>query len=370
MGRQKTHEEFVEEVYKLVGDEYTIIGKYINAKTKILMRHNICGYEWYNNLCNFLSGTRCPECAKNNKRKTHEEFCKELKLIDPNIIILSKYINAKTKVKCQCIIDNNIWNTTPDNLLQGSGCPKCSNHYIRSHEAFVDEVKSINRNIEVLSKFINTNQKVKCKCLIDGYIWEVRSYSLLIGTCCPKCTGRIITNEDFINRMKIINNNIIFLSDYIKSDKKVKCKCIIDKNEWEATPDNLLRGYGCPKCNMSKGENEIIKILKNTNIFYTLQYKFEDCKNKFPLSFDFAIFKDKEKTKLKCLIEYDGELHYQVARYSKDTDKMENKLKSQQFNDNIKNKYCNDKNIKLIRIPYWEFKNIEKILKKELKINK
>ena len=34
-----------------------------------------------------------------------------------------------------------------------------------------------------------------------------------------------------------------------------------------------------------------------------------------------------------------------------------------------KTQYCNDNNIKLIRIPYWDFNNIEKILKKELKVN-
>ena len=28
----------------------------------------------------------------------------------------------------------------------------------------------------------------------------------------------------------------------------------------------------------------------------------------------------------------------------------------------IKNKYCEDNNIKLLRIPYWEFKNMRKII--------
>lgn len=37
--------------------------------------------------------------------------------------------------------------------------------------------------------------------------------------------------------------------------------------------------------------------------------------------------------------------------------------------DAIKNKYCEDNRIKLIRIPYTEFKNIEIILSQELKFN-
>jgi len=44
--KRKTHEEFIQEVYDLVGNEYTVLGKYINATTKILIRHNTCGHEY------------------------------------------------------------------------------------------------------------------------------------------------------------------------------------------------------------------------------------------------------------------------------------------------------------------------------------
>ena len=38
------------------------------------------------------------------------------------------------------------------------------------------------------------------------------------------------------------------------------------------------------------------------------------------------------------------------------------------INDTVKTKYCQDNNIKLIRIPYWEEKNIKNILMKELNL--
>ena len=37
-----------------------------------------------------------------------------------------------------------------------------------------------------------------------------------------------------------------------------------------------------------------------------------------------------------------------------------------QRRDNIKNKYCEENNIKMIRIPYWDYKNIEEILTKQI----
>ena len=55
--------DFVKDVYSLVGDEYTVLGNYINNKTKILMIHNKCGYQWDVQPAHFLNGSRCPKCG-------------------------------------------------------------------------------------------------------------------------------------------------------------------------------------------------------------------------------------------------------------------------------------------------------------------
>lgn len=61
--------------------------------------------------------------------------------------------------------------------------------------------------------------------------------------------------------------------------------------------------------------------------------------------------------------EYDGELHYKKARWSQ----SEETLSGTQKRDKIKSDFCLNKNIPLIRIPYWEFENIETILQTEFK---
>ena len=61
-------------------------------------------------------------------------------------------------------------------------------------------------------------------------------------------------------------------------------------------------------------------------------------------------------------IEYDGELHYK----SIDFYGGEEELMKQQNRDNIKTQYCKDNNITLIRIPYWDLNNINKILSENL----
>ena len=80
------------------------------------------------------------------------------------------------------------------------------------------------------------------------------------------------------------------------------------------------------------------------------------------LPFDFYI------PSLNIAIEYDGEDHYMfVFRGKGDTyEKAFNRFIGTKVRDTIKTMYCKENNIKLIRIPYWDFDRIEEILEKEL----
>ena len=66
-------------------------------------------------------------------------------------------------------------------------------------------------------------------------------------------------------------------------------------------------------------------------------------------------------------IEYDGEQHYRPVRFhGNDLSTTQAEFEEQQKRDKIKNKYCEDNNIHLLRIPYWETKNIETIITNHL----
>lgn len=65
-------------------------------------------------------------------------------------------------------------------------------------------------------------------------------------------------------------------------------------------------------------------------------------------------------------IEYDGEQHYKPVRFFGNEEDAENVFKRTQEHDKIKNQYCKDNNINLLRIPYWETKNIETIISNHL----
>lgn len=120
---------------------------------------------------------------------------------------------------------------------------------------------------------------------------------------------------------------------------------------------------GCPYCldlkkyKMSKGEQRVKEVLEKYNIRYIPQYKFWDCKGQRILAFDFYL------TDLHRCIEYDGEHHYFPVTYFSVSKKTAYKHHLTTIkNDKIKNKYCRNNNIPLLRIPYYESDNIEEII--------
>lgn len=362
---KKTTEEFKREM-KEINKNIEILGEYINDKTKIKVRCKIDRHEWEVMPSNLLRGKGCPKCASNMKKSTHEEFINKLKEINSDIEVLGEYVSSKSKIKVRCKIDGYEWETKPNSLLSGYGCPKCSGNAKLTHEEFVDRIRDINSDIKIIGEYINVHTKIKCRCKIDRYEWETRPDNLLNGKGCPKCAGMYKTTEEFINELKEVNDNIEILGEYKSSNKKIKVRCKLDGYEWSATPNNLLRGYGCPKCNESKGEKRVAKYLDSRNIDYERQYKFDECRSKDKLPFDFYI------PSLNIAIEYDGEDHYMIIFRSKnDTyNKALNRFIGTKVRDTIKTIYCKENNIKLIRIPYWDFDNIEKILEKELERTK
>lgn len=98
--RRKTNEQFKHEVYILAGNEYTFLDKYVNGKAKIKVKHNKCRNVYKVAPDNFIRGSRCPYCSIKERRKTDEEFKQEIfNLVKDKYTFLDKYVNADTKIK-------------------------------------------------------------------------------------------------------------------------------------------------------------------------------------------------------------------------------------------------------------------------------
>ena len=174
------------------------------------------------------------------------------------------------------------------------------------------------------------------------------------------------THEQFIQELYEVNPDIEVLENYQGAKIKIKCRCKIDGYEWEPLPNNLLNEQGCPKCNITKGEKRVAQYLDNLDIPYIYNKKyFKDLVGTGGglMSPDFII------PTLKIWIEYDGIQHFEPTDFTSkmSEEEVQEQFKQIQQNDKIKNQYAKDNNWTLIRIPYWDYDNIEKILDSYLK---
>jgi very-short-patch-repair endonuclease len=162
-----------------------------------------------------------------------------------------------------------------------------------------------------------------------------------------------LDNNIFTKRSIEVHGNLYDYSfvDYksIKDRVDIICK---KHGIFSQIASDHLRGSGCPKCNTSKGERYIIDYLLNNNINFLYQYKFEKCKNKKILIYDFFI------PELNICIEFDGIQHYIPIDFFGGVDGFE----SLKINDDIKNNFCIENGIELYRIPYWSIGDINNIM--------
>ena len=200
------------------------------------------------------------------RKKTHDEFVRDLLKANSEIKVLGKYINSKEKIKVECNRCNHIWMATPSNLLTGYGCPNCYGTPKKTDEQFVKELKTKNPDVIPLGKYIDAKTKIKLKCRICGHIWENRPNSILRGTRCPKCFGTPKkSNIDFIKEMKIKKPYVEVLEDYKDAHTKIKFKCKKCGHKWNDSPLIILHKGLCPNCHQSLSLKET---QKNYNIYY------------------------------------------------------------------------------------------------------
>lgn len=120
-----------------------------------------------------------------------------------------------------------------------------------------------------------------------------------------------------------------------------RCKCECGK-ELDIPGTRLRSGQiSCGCLNMSKEAYNIYNLLTQNNIQFEREQIFHQCKDIKVLPFDFYIQK-------KYIIEFDGIQHF----YSFDHFGGNEKFIVRRKHDLIKNKYCFENNIPLIRIPY------------------
>ena len=287
------------------------------------------------------------------KKKTHEEYVFELSIKNPDLEVVGVYVDTKTKILHRCKIHNIIWEMFPTNALKGQGCQKCkcekmSARQLKPNEQYLSEAELLNPHVIVLEPYAGASVPILHKCKYCGKKWKIRPSDVLNGKSCRECSckkfGQKIkkSHQQYIEDLLKVNADIEPVEDYINTDTPILHKCNICGYIWPIKPNHALSGHGCPVCNQSRGEREISKWLDEFFIKYIPQYKFDDCRDRLPLPFDFYL------PQYNICIEYDGLQHFEPI----DWFGGEETLSAIKYHDSIKTNYCKENQITLIRIAY------------------
>lgn len=175
--------------------------------------------------------------------------------------------------------------------------------------------------------------------------------------------------KKFLENLKIKNpivyNEYKILSSYHTIREKIKVLCPNGHEVWEVSPKDLLKNHHCPKCNISKGENDIKIIVENMGLKYITQYSVPDLLGKYkrdgsPATRPSRLRFDGFIPEYNILIEYQGEHHYTFIPKYCSNGLMDFRICMEY--DMMKEQYANKKGYKYVIIPYTERDNVEGII--------
>lgn len=304
MKKRLSHEEFVDKVAKLQPD-IEVLGTYVTANDRVAVRCKKCGREWSpiaSSIAN--TGTGCLHCTSlkrgNALHITTEEFKARMAKASPLVEVIGEYRSSTDKVHVKCLVCGHEWLALPSNLLKTHGCREC----------------------------MRAKTSTRCKATHDKFVQKLLNAHPEISVA--ECEGNV----------------------YRSSSDHMLFECSQGHRFYAAPHHAVSPIFGCPLCKESRGEQRVRLYLENNGIPFESQKRFEGCANVRKLPFDFYI------ESIKMAIEFDGEQHYIPIEWFGG----KQNLQEVQIRDEIKTKYCLDNGIALVRIPYWDYANIQEIL--------
>lgn len=382
---KKTKEQFVSESKLIHGDKFDYSKfEYLGSKVKSILICNDCGVEFKATPSNLLQGKSCKNCYNIERGLNHSK--KKLEDKYSNIKFdFTGYVNNESEIKYVC--SRNHYNVSNyKNLIRQKTniCEKC--FFIENIENKQSNIKVIeyvdnddivceckNCGFELKDSYRNfTRKEYKCKyceimevsnrfdsgeLILDDvkngkiyfhckkenheYIMSRRNFLRFNNAGCNEC--RRFTLDDIKEKINEIHGNRFKydFSNFKSVHTKINIICENGHN-FKQKISNHLQGKGCAVCNESFGERFISLYLERNGIEYEKQKTFDDCIYQDKLKFDFYI---PEKN---MLIEFDGIQHFEPIDHFGGMREFKKQIKK----DEIKNRYCLDKNIDLIRIKY------------------
>ncbi|BDE75710.1 hypothetical protein [Staphylococcus phage S6] len=325
-----------------------------------------CNYEFNCTFKFLFSQKECPYCGLKKVDKINKNIDSLQRKLDEKgytLDIIPEYFNYTKKSKFKCRNCNEYlleYYNNIKNLNKPQNCKCFVKKRLNMLPSYKKKLEKYDSDYKIFDEtYINSKTPCKFKHLTCGTEFQKRPADFFSNSQkCPKCV-MINKNKYTDKQVENILSDTMFeiTGEYFGSKEKTEFKCMNCGHDFTSTLMSILNGKKCGKCDSreSLGESRINKFLVDNNIDFEREKSFDGLEYKSKLRFDFYV-KDKN-----LLIEFDGAQHFGPIEIFGGEDRFN----EDQIRDNLKNKYCQDNNIDLLRIPYTDIRNIDKILEQK-----
>lgn len=288
-----------------------------------------------------MRGQGCPKCNGGIKYDINE-FILRSNLIHNGIYDYHKsiYVSSDKKLIIICP-KHGEFKQLPNNHLAGQGCPKCSGKFL-SNDEFINRCNEVHnfKYDYTDSIYMGSESIIKINCREHGIFNQKASNHINMKQGCPKCAGvKNGSTDEFIEKSIIIHGNLYDYSEVKYKNAKTPVKIICKKHG--IFEQAPTKHLSAQGCPVCKFSKGELFIMKWLK---SKQFDFM-CQYRFSdfhLIFDFFI------PSLNLIIEYDGVQHFRPVNFFGGNEKF----KLQKERDDLKNQYCVYKNINILRISY------------------
>lgn len=206
-----------------------------------------------------LRGKGCKQCAIDNSKSDIQSFIAKAVKVHGDTYDYSSavYTGSKEKIVITCK-KHGEFEQRADHHLSGEGCSRCSNK-IPTNTEFIQKAQKIHEDKYNYEKveYVNNATPITIVCSTHGEFSQ-RPNDHLNGNGCPKCAGNIKkSTEEFINDAKIIHGATYDYSKVNYLSNSEQVTIICPQHGlFDQTPIIHLRGSGCPKCGNNIRNNE------------------------------------------------------------------------------------------------------------------
>ncbi len=280
--------------------------------------------------------------------------------------------NCKSKILIKCKKCEHQWNVRCESFItNGTRCRNCLGTTPKYKNNFLEIwCKSINSKNYILLDYNNVTQsksKFTIQCISCTYIFSISCGNFFNSNRgCPQCANNLhkFTKDNFVqlwnNSRRLLEYDLVDYSNVSNAKSKITVKCKECTNESVVGCSYFLNTtHGCKYCtDPSSGEKNVEDTLLERNISYIRQCKFNNCKNKRELPFDFFL------PEYNILIECQGGQHYKSNAFFGGEDGF----KERQRNDFIKKEYATKNGYYFLEIHFDDYKRAGEIVLKTIGI--